>query len=470
MKNLINKNENFKLELYKSIKKLNQKLISIDNVCFANNLSKRSVYRYLKAYRNNDLDYFNIKPKYDKGRTKFNPKEKEKIIKFFLSEYNTSHLTDCCYALKEEKNISITSATLANWLKENLIIYKYAFKQTKRIIKKAIRKVEEEKTVTKRELKKIKNQAYILDYNKVHFEKPRTKFFGEVIEMDASSIIWVKNQPKWHLHLAVDSNSGGIVGAYFDNQETLKGYYKTFEMINNNYGIPTQIFTDKRTIFTAMREGKVCASYTNFAFAMKQIDVLLKQSSIPQAKGKIERLNGIIQAKLPNYLEKNNVNTIKQANELLPRFIEYYNERFKKITKETTKKSVFRKGLSKEKLNHTLAIYAERQFNNGSAIKYKNHTFIAYENNLRVPIEPGTKCHVIETLNNEIFIQIQDKTYCSLLVEKYEKFSSIYEKDKKIEKYIKKNKTVYKPPMNHPWKAKSYQEYQYNLHKNNYRL
>lgn len=58
MKNLINKNKNFKLELYKSIEKLNQKLISIDNVCFGNNLSKRSVYRYLKAYRNNDLNYF----------------------------------------------------------------------------------------------------------------------------------------------------------------------------------------------------------------------------------------------------------------------------------------------------------------------------------------------------------------------------------------------------------------------------
>ena len=89
MKNLINKNKNFKLELYKSIEKLNQKLISIDNVCFANNLSKRSVYRYLKAYRNNDLNYFIIKPKYDKGRTKFNPKEKEKIIKFFYQ--NITH-------------------------------------------------------------------------------------------------------------------------------------------------------------------------------------------------------------------------------------------------------------------------------------------------------------------------------------------------------------------------------------------
>ena len=47
---------------------------------------------------------------------------------------------------------------------------------------------------------------------------------GEMIQMDASSHEWISGQI-WHLHLAVDDASGEVVGAYFDRQETLKGYY-----------------------------------------------------------------------------------------------------------------------------------------------------------------------------------------------------------------------------------------------------
>jgi hypothetical protein len=32
-----------------------------------------------------------------------------------------------------------------------------------------------------------------------------------------------------HLHLAINNASGNIVGAYFDTQETLKGYYHVLQ-------------------------------------------------------------------------------------------------------------------------------------------------------------------------------------------------------------------------------------------------
>ena len=43
------------------------------------------------------------------------------------------------------------------------------------------------------------------------------------------------------LHLAIDNATGTIVGAYFDKQETLNGYYHVFKQILINYGIPKQI-------------------------------------------------------------------------------------------------------------------------------------------------------------------------------------------------------------------------------------
>ena len=45
-----------------------------------------------------------------------------------------------------------------------------------------------------------------------------------MIQMDASSFHWIEKEV-WHLHVAIDDADGKIVGAYFDYQETLKGYY-----------------------------------------------------------------------------------------------------------------------------------------------------------------------------------------------------------------------------------------------------
>ena len=43
--------------------------------------------------------------------------------------------------------------------------------------------------------------------------------------MDASSFHWIEGEV-WHLHVAIDDADGKVAGAYFDRQETLKGYYE----------------------------------------------------------------------------------------------------------------------------------------------------------------------------------------------------------------------------------------------------
>ena len=42
---------------------------------------------------------------------------------------------------------------------------------------------------------------------------------------------------------------GMIVGAYFDKQETLNGYYNVLHQILSNHGIPYMFYTDRRTVF-----------------------------------------------------------------------------------------------------------------------------------------------------------------------------------------------------------------------------
>ena len=63
-------------------------------------------------------------------------------------------------------------------------------------------------------------------------EKP--KYFGEIIEQDGSIHNWF-GDIKSCLHLAIDKATSTIVGAYFDTQETLNGYYHVLYQILTNY-------------------------------------------------------------------------------------------------------------------------------------------------------------------------------------------------------------------------------------------
>lgn len=77
-------------------------------------------------------------------------------------------------------------------------------------------------------------------------------------------------------------------------QETLNGYYHVFCQILTTYGIPYKFFTDKRTVFTYKKKNSPSLdedTYTQFAYACKQPGVELESSSVPQAKGRVERLN-----------------------------------------------------------------------------------------------------------------------------------------------------------------------------------
>lgn len=65
--------------------------------------------------------------------------------------------------------------------------------------------------------------------------------------MDASGLFWF-NKIYSTLHLAVDDAIGTVVGAYFDYQETLNGYYHVLKNILEKHGIPNEFLTDNRTV------------------------------------------------------------------------------------------------------------------------------------------------------------------------------------------------------------------------------
>lgn len=122
-----------------------------------------------------------------------------------------------------------------------------------------------------------------------------------MVEQDGSIHLWF-GETKTCLHLAIDKATSTIVGAWFDKQETLNGYYHVFYQILTTYGIPYKFITDNRTVFNFMllnSEKRTSDKdvLTQYGYACKQLGVELETTSVSQAKGLIERTNGTFQGR-----------------------------------------------------------------------------------------------------------------------------------------------------------------------------
>ena len=275
--------------------------------------------------------------------------------------------------------------------------------------------------------------------------------------MDGSSHLWFGDK-KSCLHLATDKATNHIVGAYFDWQETLKGYYNVFYQILTNYGIPNQFKTDNRTVFNynKLNEDKQTSDkdvLTQFGYACKQFGVSLNTSSVSQSKALIERDNGTFQGRLINELSLNNITTIEEANEyLINIFVPKFNTKFALDYRKF--ESVYESSPTLEKINYTLAILTTRKIDNGNSIKYKNEYYQPYENNELKCFRPKTECLVIKAFNGELLVTIDDKIYELRKLQTHKKYSEEFD----FVSEPKEEKKKYIPPMTHPWRLTSFKK------------
>ena len=267
--------------------------------------------------------------------------------------------------------------------KEKILSPKARKKTKRRYIKQ---KLLQEKKITlamsEEHIEAAINHEIALEDSHPRCEKP--KYFGELIEQDGSIHVWFGNI-KSCLHLAIDKATSTIVGAYFDNQETLNGYYHVLYQILTNYGIPYKFYTDNRTVFNyvSLNPDKRTSEkdvLTQYGYVCKQLGIELETSSVSQSKGLVERTNGTFQGRLVNELKLNGIVTIEEANKyLLEVFVPDFNQRFAMDYKKF--ESVFEASPSEEKINYTLAVLSPRKIDNGNSIKYYGKYYQPYLNN-----------------------------------------------------------------------------------------
>lgn len=388
----------------------------------------------------------------------------EDIILLYRTKYQDFNFNHFKEYLEEEENINVSYDFIYKYLTKAGILSPKARKKTKRNFTK--QKLLKEKKInlamSKEQIDTIVNHEISLEDSHPRNEKP--KYFGEIIEMDGSIHLWFGDK-KVCLHLAIDKATSTIIGAYFDKQETLNGYYNILYQILINYGIPYSFLTDNRTVFNylSLNPDKRTSDkdvLTQFGYACKQLGIDLKTTSISQAKGLIERTNGTFQGRLVNELKINGITTIEDANKYLTEiFVPKFNKKFSMNYKKF--KSVFEKSPELNSINYTLAVLTPRKIDNGNSIKFKNKYYQPYFNNELKCFLPKTECLVIEAFNGELLVTIDEKVFELKELSRNERFSKEFDEIKEV-----KSKTKYIPPMSHPWKLESFKKQLEKAHTN----
>lgn len=411
----------------------------------------RHINRMLAGYRAEGKAFFVHGNKGRKPAITIPAEIRNTIIDLYRTRYYDTNFTHFTELLASNEGISLSTTCVANILESVYILSPKVTKKKKKRISRELK--EKQKTAgTHKEAAVI--QTNLVAVEDAHSRRPRCAYFGELQQMDASSYIWFGDE-KATLHVAIDDATGTITGAWFDKEETLNGYYHVLYQILTDYGIPYKFLTDKRTVFTYKKKNSPSVdedTYTQFAYACRQLGIEMEASSIPQAKGRVERLNQTLQSRLPAELRLAGITTITEANEFLNFYIKKFNARFALPLHSI--KSVFEVQPSKEKINLTLAVLVERTVDCGHCIQHAKHYYRMLDaHGLQVHFRKGTKVMTIKSFDGSMYCCVNDKNIYALdeipmREKKSKELDHDYEEPKPQKRYI--------PPMNHPWRRQCF--------------
>lgn len=414
-------------------------------------LSRRQVDRLVNAYKKKGKAAFVHGNKGRKPATAKPDKIRQDVVDLYRTKYYDANLVHYTELLERNEGIKLSVSCVTSFLEAENILSPRVTKAKKKRVKKQL---EEEKAAarTKREAERI--QKNIVAVEDAHSRRPRCAYFGESEQMDASSYEWFGTS-KSTLHIAVDDATGRITGAYFDVQETLNGYYHIYSQILHKYGIPYKFFTDRRTVFTYKKKKAPDIgedTCTQFAYACRQLGTQIEYSSVPQAKGRVERMFETLQSRLPVELRLAGITDIAGANEFLDHYINEFNAMFALPVNST--KSVFEAQPSDEQINLILAVLTQRTVDSGHCVQFEKHYYRMLDaRGNQVHYRKGTKVMVVRAFDGNLYCSVDDKDIYALeevpkQAEKSREFDADYQEPKPRKRYI--------PPMNHPWRSKAF--------------
>ena len=287
---------------------------------------------------------------------------------------------------------------------------------------------------------------------KNHHRRKRKPQKGMLVQIDASPHTWIIGGNSFALHGAIDDATGEILALYFTPTECMEGYFEIVRQIIFNHGIPLSFYCDRHTIFISPKDNKLSiedqlkgktVNLTQFGRAMEELGINIIKAYSPQAKGRIERLWGTLQSRLPVEFKIHGITTLEQANAFLSEFMVKYNSRFAVEPEDAN--PAFRCLDPGIEIDHILCIKKERTVIEGSAFSYNGHYYQLMKNGKKANALPKAKLTVLTSSKIGVKAMYSDIVYDTKKLEKRpEKINDSMVREKQRKDFV--------PTADHPWR------------------
>jgi hypothetical protein len=253
--------------------------------------------------------------------------------------------------------------------------------------------------------------------------RDRREHLGELVQMDGSHHDWFEGRRRpsrlggayagWAVLMVLVDDATGQVYARFYENESWESAADVFQRYVSREGLPRGLYVDQHGIYRADREAtkaEILAGKepeTQFGRAMRELGVELILARSPQAKGRVERMNGTLQDRLVKAMRRAKIGDLEAANRFLEEeFLPGFNTRF---SKPATKRSNWHRRLSASlDLPRILSVQETRVVQNDWTVRWRKQVFQLPEESAAW-VQPRDRVTVCEQLDGRVRVFIGER-------------------------------------------------------------
>lgn len=167
---------------------------------------------------------------------------------------------------------------------------------------------------------------------KIHQPRYRRPCTGELIQIDGCDHHWFENRGRPCTALVyVDDATSRLMHLLFVKSESTFAYFEATRGYIEKYGKPMILYSDKASVFRVNNKHATTGpGETQFARAMRCLNITPLCAETSQAKGRVERAHLTLQDRLVKELRLKGICTIEAANAFAEEYMADYNRRFAK--------------------------------------------------------------------------------------------------------------------------------------------
>ena len=242
--------------------------------------------------------------------------------------------------------------------------------------------------------------------------RERMPHFGELVQLDGSPHDWFEGRrARCCLMQMVDDATGVREMLFAETESTESAMHLLISWIER-HGVPAALYTDHASVYVVNRAPTVEEQLggkeplSAFGEACERLGIAIVLASSPQAKGRVERANGVAQDRLVKELRLAAASTIEEGNAVIASgWLEEINARFGRIP---TDEHDFHRALRRdEDMARIFAVRVRRTVASDFTVRFDNRVLqIARQSGLPRPREKVT---VARRLDDTLVIEYRDR-------------------------------------------------------------